>query len=282
MKAAALAGWLLAGGGQAMALDVNSMWDYERPGLSEQRFREALTEASGDDALVLRTQIARTYSLRGRIDQAHAELDAIEPQVAAAGAEVQVRVLLERGRTLRSARQPAEARPLFVSAFERADAAGLEYLAGDALHMVALVESSLEGQVEWNQRTAQYASRASDPAARHWEAGAWNNLGVALNEAGRHAEALAAFEHALAAHERSGKVTSIRIAHWMVAQPCACSGASMKRWRGSSNSKRNGGRRAKPTPTCSRNWWRCTRRRGTDHAPPATAACWSRPGVNRP
>jgi tetratricopeptide (TPR) repeat protein len=217
MKAAALAGWLLAAGGQAMALDVNSMWDYEQPGVSEQRFREALTEASGDDALVLRTQIARTYSLRGRIDQAHAELDAIEPQVAAAGAEVQVRVLLERGRTLRSAGQPAEARPLFVSAFERADAAGLEYLAGDALHMVALVESSLEGQVEWNQRTAQYASRTSDPAARHWEAGAWNNLGVALNEAGRHAEALAAFEHALAAHERSGKVTSIRIAHWMVA-----------------------------------------------------------------
>lgn len=217
MKAAALAGWLLAAGGQAMALDVNSMWDYERPGLSEQRFREALREASGDDALLLRTQIARTYSLRGRIDQAHAELDAIEPQVAAAGAEVQVRVLLERGRTLRSARQPAEARPLFVSAFERADAAGLEYLAGDALHMVALVEGSLEGRLEWNHRTAQYASRASDPAARHWEAGAWNNLGVALNEAGRHAEALAAFENALAAHERSGKVTSIRIAHWMVA-----------------------------------------------------------------
>lgn len=200
-----------------MALDVNSMWDYERPGLSEQRFREALAEASGDDALVLRTQIARSYSLRGRIDEAHAELDAIEPQLAAAGAEAKVRALLERGRTLRSAKQPALARPLFMQAFERADAAGLEYLAGDALHMVALVESSLEGQVKWNRRTAQYASRAGDPAARHWEAGAWNNLGVALNEASRHAEALAAFEQALAAHERAGKPNTVRIARWMVA-----------------------------------------------------------------
>lgn len=200
-----------------MALDVNALWDYDRPELSEQRFREALAGARGDDALVLRTQIARTYSLRGRFDEAFAELDAMTPQLAQAGAEVKVRALLERGRTLRSSKRPTEARPLFVQAFEAADAARLEFLAADALHMVALAETSTEGQIEWNRRSADYARRASDPVARRWEAQAFNNLGVALNEAGRHQEALAAFEQALEAHERHGKPQNIRIAHWMVA-----------------------------------------------------------------
>lgn len=36
-----------------MALDVTSLWDHSKPELSEQRFRDALATASGDDALVL-------------------------------------------------------------------------------------------------------------------------------------------------------------------------------------------------------------------------------------
>ena len=73
------------------AIDVDALWNYADPAASETRFRQALAGATGDDALVLRTQIARTYSLRARFDEAQRELDEIEPALAAAGVESRVR-----------------------------------------------------------------------------------------------------------------------------------------------------------------------------------------------
>ena len=45
-----------------MAVDIDALWDYDQPGVSETRFREALKSESGDDALELETQIARAES----------------------------------------------------------------------------------------------------------------------------------------------------------------------------------------------------------------------------
>ena len=50
----------------AAAMDLDALWNFDDPAQSEQRFRDALAAATGDDAFVLRTQIARTYGLRGR------------------------------------------------------------------------------------------------------------------------------------------------------------------------------------------------------------------------
>ncbi len=44
-----------------MAGDLSHLWDFTQPELSEQRFREALATANPDEALILQTQIARTY-----------------------------------------------------------------------------------------------------------------------------------------------------------------------------------------------------------------------------
>jgi tetratricopeptide (TPR) repeat protein len=208
----------LAAGAAHAVVDLDAMWDYARPAESEARFRAVLARVNGDDALLLRTQIARTYSLRGLYAEAHRELDIIEPLLPSAkGAEPKVRTLLERGRTLRSSGQPVQARPLFVLAYQAADKARLQALAGDALHMVALVEPTLDGRLEWNRRTVEYARRASDPKARRWEAPALSNMGVALNEAGRHDEALAVLRDALVAYERAGAPGQVRTARWMVA-----------------------------------------------------------------
>ena len=201
----------------AWAVDVDALWNYQDPAGSEQRFRSALVAAVGDDALVLRTQIARTYSLRKRFDDAHAELDAIAPAVARAGPEVRVRALLERGRTRRSAGQPRDAEPLFLQAVEVAEGAGLRGLAGDAIHMVALVQPDLERKRAWHQRLLDFVGDSGDPKVRRWQAVAYNNLGSDLREAGRFAEALQAFEQALAAYRRDGKTGSVRIAQWQVA-----------------------------------------------------------------
>lgn len=199
------------------AVDLDALWDFARPAVSEQRFRQALQTASGDDALVLRTQIARTFGLRRAFDAAHRELDAIEPLLAAAGAAPRVHALLERGRTLRSAGRPAEALPLFEHAFELADRERLEFLAADALHMLALVQSTPDAQVAVNRRVVAYAQNALDPRARRWDAAALNNIGVTLNEAGRHDEALPVLREALAAYERAGRPRNVRLARWMVA-----------------------------------------------------------------
>jgi tetratricopeptide (TPR) repeat protein len=212
-----LAGTIGSMGSLAMALDVQSLWNFDQPARSEARFREALAQARGDDALVLRTQIARTFSLRGRFDEAHHELDAVEALLPTAGPEPKVRGLLERGRTLRSAKQPEQARPLFARAFDQAEAAGLAGLAADALHMLALVEPGLQGRIDGHRKLIDYARRSADPQARYWEAPGLNNLGVALNDAGRHDEALAVFREALAVRERLGDAGAVRVARWMVA-----------------------------------------------------------------
>ena len=157
-------------GSAGAAVDVDALWNFNDPAASEARFREALINASGDDALILHTQIARTLGLRKRYDESHRELDAIDPALAAAGVEPRVRAWLERGRTLRSSGKPGEGKPLFVRAFAAADAAKLERLAADALHMLALVEPQLEERIAWNRRTIEYAQRASDPRAQGWQA----------------------------------------------------------------------------------------------------------------
>ena len=198
------------------AMDIGALWDFGDPARSEAVFREHLAGASHDDALSLQTQIARTYSLRSRFDEAHAQLDRIEPDIATAGPEPRVRYLLERGRTWRSSKQPDKARPLFLQAVDLALAAKLEYLAIDAMHMVAIIEPP-EQQMAWNQRALAAAAQASDPAARSWEASLANNIGMTQHGQGRYEEALASFRTALTARERLGKAGSIRVAHWMIA-----------------------------------------------------------------
>ena len=199
------------------AVDLDALWDFARPEVSEQRFRQALAQATGDDALVLRTQIARTLGLRKQFDAAFRELDALQPLLATAGPRPQVLALLERGRTLRSSGRPVEAEPLFQQAFEHADRARLEVLAADALHMVALVQATADAQISVNRRVVAYAQNARDPRARRWDAAALNNIGVSLNETGRHAEALDALRQAQAAYERAGGEYNVRVARWMVA-----------------------------------------------------------------
>jgi tetratricopeptide (TPR) repeat protein len=203
--------------GATAGVDLDALWNFNDPAASEVRFRIELARTRGDDALVLRTQIARTLGLRGRYDEAHRELDAIEPALASAGVEPRVRAWLERGRTLRSAGQPAEARPYFERAYTAADTAGLERLAADALHMVALVEPALDDRIAWNRRTIAYAERAKDPRARGWRAAALNNIGSDLREAGRLPESLATFRDALAAYEQQGRADNVRFARWQVA-----------------------------------------------------------------
>ncbi|MEP6997363.1 MAG: tetratricopeptide repeat protein [Betaproteobacteria bacterium] len=218
--------FLLIFASSVMAIDLAPLWNFDQPEISEQRFRAALAMASGDDALILQTQIARTYGLRGDFARAREILESIEPQVSAAGAEARVRYTLELGRAYASATHPPasqtpeakeRARSAYLRAFEIAKGAHLDGLAVDALHMLAFVDTAPADQLKWGKEALTVVEASSQPSAKQWEASLRNNLGYALHQLSRYEEALAQFKQAVVLRERGKNEEATRIAHWMVA-----------------------------------------------------------------
>ncbi len=199
-------------------LDIDALWEYHDPAASERRFREALEQAKGDDQLELLTQVARTHSLRGDFDQAHAQLDEVEPRLEAAGPRARVRYQLERGRTFNSSGEVERGRKLFESAWELALAEGIEGLAVDAAHMVAITHGGSELAIEWNQRGLEIARDSEDPKARALIPAMLNNSAWDLHEMGRYDAALPLFEEALEAWSARKQPKQIQIARWSVAR----------------------------------------------------------------
>ncbi len=209
-----------------MAIDLEPLWNFNQPELSEQRFRAALASASRDDALILQTQIARSYGLRGDFAQAQQILKSIEAEVATASAEARARYELEFGRTLASAKHAADsqttdikeqARARYLRAFELAKGAQLDALAIDALHMLAFVDTAPIDQLKWGEEALAIALSSAQPAGRKWEASLRNNVGYALHQLQRYDEALVQFQQAVPLRERAGDAEATRAAHWMVA-----------------------------------------------------------------
>ncbi len=209
-----------------MAIDLPPLWDFSQPEASERRFQAALQSATGDDALILHTQIARTYGLRKDFARARAILDSIKPRVTTAGPEARARYALELGRTHASATHPKEsqtaesrslARASFMNALEISRGAQLDGLAIDAIHMLAFVDTALADQLKWSRAALAIVEASSQPAAKRWEASVRNNVGHALHQLGRFDEALGEFKQAVALRERGGDARATRVAHWMVA-----------------------------------------------------------------
>jgi len=209
-----------------MAIDLRPLWDFSKPAVSEERFRAALATAQGDDALILKTQIARTYGLRRDFERARQILAEVQPQIAQAGAEAQARYWLELGRSWASATHKPEqltdeaktqARSAYDRAFATAKAAKLDGLAIDTVHMYAFIDTAPEDGIKWADEGLKLAKASTQPAARRWEAVLRNNRGVSLNQLKRHDEALAEFKLALPLYEAGGNASDTRIAHWMIA-----------------------------------------------------------------
>lgn len=198
--------------------EIDALWDFSNPAATEQRLNSAL-EQTHDTSIQLEvlTQIARAQGLQGRFDDAHRTLDDVEAQLSGAPPRVHVRYCLERGRTLNSAGKPDDALPLFKQALNTASEAGLEGLAVDAAHMIAIAATGDE-QIEWNRKALYLAERSKEPRARRWRASILNNLGWSLHDAGLYEEALDAFTRALHLRTEQGEAETTRIARWCVAR----------------------------------------------------------------
>jgi tetratricopeptide (TPR) repeat protein len=212
----------------ARALDLSALWDFRDPARSEANFRRALQQATGDDALILKTQIARTYSLRGQFDTARALLHPLEAELARSSAEVAVRYWLELGRTHASHRHaPGSidttaadlARRHFTKALEIARGAQLDGLAIDAIHMFAFVDTEPADQLKWAREALAAVEMSRQPDAKRWEPSIRSNLGEALFDVGRFGDALDEFRRALALRSRSGPATVHRDNEWHIARP---------------------------------------------------------------
>ncbi|MEW9872174.1 hypothetical protein [Arthrobacter sp. HS15c] len=180
---------------------LDRLWKQKDPELSEQRFRDALADPAydADEKAELATQLGRAIGLQGRYEEADELLDSVDGEEEPT---VGVRILLERGRVLNSSGHAAMAVPLFEQAAELGDHLGEEYLAVDALHMLAIADSA-HAEL-WTKSALEYASTAHDPHTRRWMVALHNNLGWALHGAGRFTEALVEFQLAEQWAERTG------------------------------------------------------------------------------
>jgi tetratricopeptide (TPR) repeat protein len=204
-------------GGNAMAADIDALWDYNQPAVSETRFRDALKTESGDDALELETQIARTFSLRREFSQAHVLLDSIDKRINEKTRPiVRVRSLLERGRTWRSAGDLTKARPLFFEAWQIAGREKITLLAIDAAHMLGIIDPPTEA-MRWNERAMALAMSSNAPRALRWRGSLANNMGHTERERGNLDTALKHFQTALVAFQLTRIDEQIRIAQWQIA-----------------------------------------------------------------
>ena len=205
-----------------MPPDFDVLWDFSDPAGTETAFRELLDGA--DDALKntdwlwqLLTQIARAQGLQRQFDAARRTLDEVESHLPDAGDTTRVRWLLERGRVFNSSKQPEQARPLFLEAWELARTSGDDGFAVDAAHMLGIVEPP-DAALDWNRRSLELATTSADPRARRWAGSLHNNIGWSHFGRQDYATALSHFEHALHCRIEQGKTDDIRVARWCVAK----------------------------------------------------------------
>ena len=211
----------------AAAVDVAALWDFGDPALSERRFRDALKSASGDDALILKTQIARTYALRKDFNQARTLLLSIAGEVPGAGEEARARYWLELGRTYASHRHAPEsqgpesrqhARSAFTTSLDISQRAKLDALAIDAMHMFVFVDTAPEDQLKWNLAAMSLIEASDQHDAKRWEPSISSNTGEALYDLGRYEEALRYFRRSLNLREQRHEQQAVRDAYWHIAR----------------------------------------------------------------
>jgi len=200
--------------------DYDTLWDYERPGPTERKFRDLLPAAvdSLDISYLagLLTQIARAEAMQRKFQEAEKTLDRVEKALPKADQKVSVRYVLERGRLLSLSGKAREAQPRLQEAFNLAQMFKMDLLAIDSARMMAISEP--EKALEWNLKALQLAQQSADVRANRASASIQSSLGWNYFEQKQYQEALFMFQKALEYSEQQGDPAKIRVAKWPVAK----------------------------------------------------------------
>jgi len=182
-------------------LDLESIWNWDDLAQSEEKFRALPSDAE------VQTQIARAQGLQRKFEEAHRTLDAVVTN----SPRVEVRYLLERGRVFNSSGKPDQARPLFLAAWEKAQAAKLDFFAVDAAHMLGILDG-----LEWHEKAVALAEKSSDPKAQSWIGSLLNNIGWTYYEKHDYPKALDAFQCDLRWFEEREQYERERVARYFI------------------------------------------------------------------
>jgi tetratricopeptide (TPR) repeat protein len=199
----------------------DDLWNFDDPAGSEAKFRGLMAKAlesinRGYEAELL-TQIARAQGLQQKYADALSTLDQVDAMLRPDMTTARVRSFLERGRVLNSSGKSEDAIPIFTRALESAQAAGLEYYAVDAAHMLGIAAKGRDS-LRWNEEAIRLSEAASDPKARRWLGPLYNNTGWTYFDMGQYAEALQLFGRDLEYRKKNGTNVQIGIARWSIAK----------------------------------------------------------------
>ncbi len=226
-------------------INFDQLWDYDQPATSEQRFRQYLPTVEHESAVYveLLTQLARAQGLQRKFSEAHQTLDQAQTLLGHQPPHAMLRYWLERGRVFNSAQQPDQARPLFLQAWEQALAAGEDFYAVDAAHMLGIIEAP-DQQLRWNQKALEIAEQSADLRAQQWLGSLYNNIGWIYHARQQDEAALTFLQKALAWRTTQGQLPEF----------CACSIASKKHLPFSTHCKQKWHRAVRPMAMWTRKW----------------------------
>lgn len=200
--------------------NFDSVWDYQQPDVSEQRFRDILAtvkSAPADYYLQVMTQLARAQGIQGNFALARQTLNQVSYQLTPKTPLARVRYLLELGRVRNSSGQSAQASPLFHEAFELAAQLGEDYYAIDAAHMLGISEPPDKG-LAWNLKALDFVEGSKQPQSQSWRGPLYNNIGWTYHDMGQYEQALVMFQHGVEWRQGQGQERATIIARYAVAR----------------------------------------------------------------
>ncbi|MFF9562822.1 tol-pal system YbgF family protein [Leifsonia sp. NPDC014704] len=190
--------------------ELDALWLPGDPIASAERLAAAAAEPDRSEVVraELQTQRARALGLQGRIEEAEALLESLEP---AAGV-LEVRVLLERGRLRSAAGRPSEAVPVLEAALRAARRDGDVSLAVESA--LVLADADRPRALQWIEEGLSDLAATGDPRTLRWGVVLHDLRGWALLRDGDAAAALVSFEDAVEYAEAYGTLDQQFAAQW--------------------------------------------------------------------
>ena len=204
--------------------DIDGFWASDDLTVNESKIRQIIpnkTDATWTaEEIGSLTQLARVQNLQEKSEEAKATLDRARTLLAscpqdAARTRTEIRLLLEEGRHLWLARNPAKAQNYFNQAWTLANEANLNFFAIDAAIMLSLCQPR-KFQNEWLQKALTLAETTTDEQAKLWLTQVYVLNGWHFFDFRRFEEALDSFNKALARPRGNGETSDLYMIRWCI------------------------------------------------------------------